>query len=110
MTPDEIASHLTDATGAIERSEVAHGEVSVWVPNDKWVEVATHLRDCGRCHFDFPTFLTAVDMEEQGFEIVLHMYSVRRQHHVPMQRLPQLIQQRRPINNLRPRLHILVLH
>jgi NADH-quinone oxidoreductase subunit C len=82
MTPDEIASHLTEATGAVERSEVAHGEVSVWVPIDKWVEVATHLRDCGRCHFDLPTFLTAVDLEEQGFEIVLHMYSVRRQHHV----------------------------
>jgi NADH-quinone oxidoreductase subunit C len=82
MTPDEIASHLTEATGAVERSEVAHGEVSVWVPTDKWVDVATHLRDCGRCHFDLPTFLTAVDLEDQGFEVVLHMYSVRRQHHV----------------------------
>ena len=68
MTPDEIAAHLTEATGAVERSDVAHGEVSVWVPNDKWVEVATHL--------------TAVDLDEQGFEVVLHMYSVRRQHHV----------------------------
>jgi NADH-quinone oxidoreductase subunit C len=87
MTPDEIAAHLTEATGAVERSEVAHGEVSVWVPADKWVEVATHLRDCGRCHYDFPTFLTAVDMEDQGFEVVLHVYSVRRQHSVNVKTL-----------------------
>ncbi len=82
MTPDELASHLTEATGAIERHEVAHGEVSVWVPAEKWHETAEHLKGCGRCHFDFPTFLTAVDMEDEGLEIVLHMYSVRRQHHV----------------------------
>lgn len=82
MTPDEIASHLTEATGAIERQEVVHGEVSVWTTPQHWEPVARHLKDCGRCHYDFPTFLTAVDMEADGFEIVLHMYSVRRQHSV----------------------------
>jgi NADH-quinone oxidoreductase subunit C len=82
MTPDELATHLTDATGAVERHEVAHGEVSVWVPPAKWKEAALHMRDCGHCHFDLCTFLTAVDMEAEGFEVVLHMYSVRRQHHV----------------------------
>ena len=87
MSPDELASHLTEATGAIERHEVAHGEISVWVRPDKWVETARHLRDCGRCHFDFITFLTAVDEEESGFEVVLHLYSVRRQHHVNVKTL-----------------------
>jgi NADH-quinone oxidoreductase subunit C len=82
MTPDEIAAHLTEATGAVERSEVAHDEVSVWVPGDRWVDVATHLHDCGRCHFDLITFLTAVDLETDGFEVVLHVYSIRRQHAV----------------------------
>ena len=82
MSPDEIASHVGEATGAVERHEVAHGEVSLWVPNDRWVEVARHLKDCGSCHFDFPTFLTAVDEEERGFEVVLHVMSVRRQHAV----------------------------
>lgn len=82
MTPDEIATHLTEATGALERHEVAHGEVSVWTAPEKWHEVAEHLKSCGRCHFDFITFLTAVDLESDGFEVVLHVYSVRRQHHV----------------------------
>ena len=82
MTPDELAAHLTDATGAIERHEVAHGEVSVWVPADAWRATAEHLKSCGSCYFDFPTFLTGVDLEDEGFEVVLHLYSVRRQHHV----------------------------
>jgi NADH-quinone oxidoreductase subunit C len=82
VTPDEIAAHLTEATGAIVRHEVAHGEVSVWVEPANWVATAQHLKSCGRCHFDFCTFLTAVDLEADGFEVVLHVYSVRRQHHV----------------------------
>jgi NADH-quinone oxidoreductase subunit C len=82
MTPDEIASHLAEATGAVERQDIAHGEVSVWVPNDRWVDVATHLAGCGLCRFDFFTFLTATDMEADGFEIVLNVYSIRRQHRV----------------------------
>ncbi|MGZ4206946.1 MAG: NADH-quinone oxidoreductase subunit C [Actinomycetota bacterium] len=82
MTPDELASHLTEATGAVERSDVSFGDANVWVSPDRWVDVATHLRDCGLCHFDHPTFITAVDLEGEGFGVVLHVYSVRRQHHV----------------------------
>lgn len=87
MTPEEIASHLTEATGAVTRHEVAHGEVSVWVEPANWVAVGRHLHDCGRCHYDFFTFLTAVDMEDEGFEIVLNVYSVRRQHRVNLKTL-----------------------
>jgi NADH-quinone oxidoreductase subunit C len=82
MTPDELASHLTEATGAIERHEVAHGEIAVWTTPAQWVAVARHMKDCGRCHFDFFTFLTAVDEEAEGFDVVAHLYSVRRQHSV----------------------------
>lgn len=82
MTPDELAAHLTEATGVVARHELAHGEISVWVVPRDWVTGATHLKECGRCRFDFFTFLTAVDLEDEGLEIVLHVYSVRRQHHV----------------------------
>ena len=82
MLPEELAQHLTEATGAIERHEVAHDQLSVWVNAAKWVEVARHMKDCGRCHFDFFNFLTAVDEEANGFEIVANLYSVRRQHRV----------------------------
>lgn len=82
MTPEELASHLTDATGVIDRQEVVHGEISVWVSAADWVPFARHLKDCGLCRFDLFTFLTAVDLEAEGLEVVLHLYSVRRQHHV----------------------------
>lgn len=84
MIAEELAQHLTEATGAVDRHEVSHGELSVWVAPERWVEVARHLKDCGRCHFDFFTFLTAVDEEDAGFEIVANLYSVRRQHRVLM--------------------------
>lgn len=82
MTPDELASHLADATGAVERHEVAHGEISVWVSNERWHDLALHLRDCGRCHFDLFTFLTGVDHVDDGIEVVANLWSVRRQHRV----------------------------
>jgi NADH-quinone oxidoreductase subunit C len=82
MNAAELAQHLTDATGALERHEIAHDQLSVWVQPARWVEVARHLKDCGLCHFDFFTFLTAVDEEENGFEIVANLYSVRRMHRV----------------------------
>ena len=87
MRADELASHLTESTGVVDRHEVVHGEISVWVSTDNWVTFARHLRDCGRCRFDFFTFLTAVDVEAEGFEVVMHLYSVRRQHHVNVKTL-----------------------
>jgi NADH-quinone oxidoreductase subunit C len=83
MTPAELAAHLQEATGAVERDEVTRNDqLTIWVPNDKWVDVAQHLKSCGRCHFDFFTFLTAVDRQDGGFEVVVHVYSLRRMHHV----------------------------
>ncbi|HVL32005.1 MAG TPA: NADH-quinone oxidoreductase subunit C [Actinomycetota bacterium] len=87
MGPDELAQHITEATGVVERHEVAHGELSVWVAPENWLSTARHLHDCGHCRFDFITFLSAVDEEERGFEVVLHVYSVRRQHHVNLKAL-----------------------
>ncbi|MCA1830718.1 MAG: NADH-quinone oxidoreductase subunit C [Actinomycetota bacterium] len=87
MNPAELASHLEQATGVVERTDVVHGETAIHVASQNWKQVAQHVHDCGLCHFDFITFLTATDLEEQGFEIVLHVYSVRRQHHVNLKTL-----------------------
>jgi NADH-quinone oxidoreductase subunit C len=80
MTPAELAQHLTEATGAVASHEVMFGQLGVHVEPSKWLEVATHLKDCGSCRFDFITFLTAVDEEDKGFEVVLRVLSVRRSH------------------------------
>jgi NADH-quinone oxidoreductase subunit C len=42
------------------------------VPRPEWVEVVTAARDRGLQMFDF---LTAVDLEADGFELVLHLWN-----------------------------------
>ena len=86
MTPEEIVAHLQEVDASfVERSEVQFGQASVWVPADKWVACGTHLKECGRCHFDMFTFMSGVDWPEQNeIEVVTHVYSVRRQHHLNM--------------------------
>lgn len=82
MKASELASYLPGVTDAVTRHEEFSGQLSVWVEPSRWVEVAMLLRDDPRLHFDFVTFLTAVDIEDEGFEVVANLYSVRRLHRV----------------------------
>ena len=86
MTPEELVAHLQEVDASfVERSETALGQASIWLSRDTWVACATHLRDCGRCRFDMFTFLSGIDWPEQNeIEVVAHLYSVRRQHHINM--------------------------
>lgn len=86
MTPDELVAHLQEVdASAIERHDVQFDQLSVWVPAAKWQETAKHLKTCGRCRFDMITFICGVDWpDDNEIEIVAHLYSVRRQHHVNM--------------------------
>ncbi|MBI4727978.1 MAG: NADH-quinone oxidoreductase subunit C [Acidobacteria bacterium] len=114
MTPEDLVSHVREATGLVERDELTpQGQAAVWVAPERWLEAATHLRTCGRCGFDFFTFLTAVDRggdrgaeappprgkpgraqapspsvdQGEGLEVVCHVYAVRRQHHLNLKTL-----------------------
>ena len=86
MTPEELVAHLQEEDASfVERSEVAFGQASVWVPREQWVACARHLKECGKCRFDMFTFMSGVDWPEQNeIEVVAHVYSVRRQHHLNM--------------------------
>jgi len=86
MTPEELVAHLQEADASfVERSDIQFGQASIWVPREKWQACAAHLKDCGRCHFDLFTFMSGVDWPEQNeIEVVAHVYSVRRQHHLNM--------------------------
>lgn len=92
MTPEELVAHLQEVDGsAVERHDIQFGQLSIWVPPEKWQAVAQHLKTCGRCRFDMITFICGVDWpDDNQIEIVAHLYSVRRQHHVNMkQRVPR---------------------
>ena len=92
MTPDELVAHLQEVDASfVERSDIQFGQLSIWVPRDKWQAAGEHLKTCGRCRFDMFTFLCGVDWpDEREIEVVAHLYSVRRQHHINMKiRLPR---------------------
>lgn len=79
MSDQALIDHITEATGAVERADVTpQGQIALHVPAARWRDAGKHLRECPRCNFGMFTFLTAVDMEDQGFEIVAHVYSASR--------------------------------
>ena len=92
MTPDELVAHLQEADASfVDRSDVQFGQLSIWVSREKWQAAAEHLKSCGRCRFDMFTFLCGVDWpDDNEIEVVAHLYSVRRQHHINMKiRVPR---------------------
>lgn len=71
-----IGERFPDATTSVD----AFGVVLADVPAAAWVEAATFVRDHGGCtYFDW---LSAVDDLDEGFAVVLHVYSVTDRVHV----------------------------
>jgi NADH-quinone oxidoreductase subunit C len=88
MSAQELIAHLKQALDFIERDEVTpQGQAAIHVARVRWHDAAEHLRRCPRCNFSFFTFLSAVDMEDQGFEIVAHVYSPSRMESVNLKTL-----------------------
>lgn len=69
MTPDGLAALLPSA-----RVGDAAGRPVADVPREQWLSAARALRDAGYEGYDL---LTAVDEQEAGVDVVLHVWSVR---------------------------------
>lgn len=82
MNLNELSSVIEQLAGPLDRTEQLHGQLAVHVAPDRWAEVARVLRDHPKLAFNFLTFLTAVDEEDAGFEVVLSLWSARRQHRI----------------------------
>lgn len=82
MKLDELATAIEQLAGPLQKTEQLHGQLAVHVDPSRWVEVCQTLRDHPKLAFNFLTFLTAVDEEDAGFEIVLSLWSARRLHRV----------------------------
>ena len=71
------------------------GDLTLSVTRETWVQAATLLRDHPTCDFRLFLDLCAVDYLDQPerperFEVVLHLYSVSRRHHIRLKtRLPE---------------------
>jgi NADH/F420H2 dehydrogenase subunit C len=79
---------LGQALGAaVRREDDFRGDLAVTVAPAAWVDAATLLRDHPELDFKLFLDLCAVDwLDEEGhddrFEVVLHLYSVSKKHHV----------------------------
>jgi len=83
MTPDEIGAALVGELGEGTAS-VSDGDrwarATVDVPVDRWADAITAARDRLGC--DFFDWLSAVDDEDQGYGVVVHVWSTVSRHGV----------------------------
>jgi NADH-quinone oxidoreductase subunit C len=85
MTLEELASHIdAKLQGAIERREIARGELTLVVARDQIARVLTELRDDSNCLFEVLIDICGVDYPErpQRFEVVYHLLSPRRNQRI----------------------------
>ncbi|GAA3234426.1 NADH-quinone oxidoreductase subunit C [Actinocorallia longicatena] len=80
MTTEELAEAWADRFGADAAQAEGFGELTVDVPVARWIEALTFGRDELDCAFF--DFLTGVDELEEGFRIVVHVFSLDGRHHL----------------------------
>jgi NADH-quinone oxidoreductase subunit C len=80
VTPDDIGARLVELVGPGARFTETYGEVTVDVPAERWVAAALAARDDPELELSYFDWLSGVDQLDAGFEIVVHLYSVRLRH------------------------------
>jgi NADH-quinone oxidoreductase subunit C len=82
----ELATYLREsAIGAgIVDATIAHGELTLVVGRERWIEVVTFLRDDPRCLFHNFVDLCGADYpaRPERFEVVLHLLSLKLNHRI----------------------------
>ena len=79
MTPAEVITAVSAAVPEA-RCEADGSTVTVDVPRTGWIAALTFARDELGC--DFFDWLTAVDEGEEGFSVVVHLFSIGGRHHL----------------------------
>jgi NADH:ubiquinone oxidoreductase subunit C len=83
MPPDAMADYVRDRLGdRVLDTTIAHGQLYVTVKPEAWVDAARLAKEDDALACDFWDFLDAVDAREDGFEIIVNLYSVRHRHRI----------------------------
>ncbi len=85
MTLEELSSHIdAKLEGAIQRRDIARGELTLVVERQDIVRVLTELRDDLQCLFQVLIDICGVDYPEraQRFDVVYHLLSPRRNQRI----------------------------
>ena len=78
MTPAEVAARVEALLGLAARE--AYGTLTVDVPRERWVAAVTAVRDDPELGLALFDVLTAVDEQEDGFDVVLRLWSPAGRH------------------------------
>src|SRR2546426_12770856 len=83
LSPAEIGERLRAQFGDdIDSVEDQFGHAVVTVSRDRYRELARFLRDDPDFGLDFFDFTAGVDLGDQGFQVITHLYSSAHGHHV----------------------------
>ncbi|MDP8970824.1 MAG: NADH-quinone oxidoreductase subunit C, partial [Actinomycetota bacterium] len=83
MEPEALGDYLRDRLrDRVVEAAVAYGQLTVTLVPDALPDAARLCKDDPALGFDFFDFLAGVDLGEQGFAVVVHLYSTRHRHHV----------------------------
>lgn len=81
LPPAEIVRRLRAQFGEdLTESGEAHGDAVLKVAPGRYRELVQMLRDDPETGFDYLDFVSAVDRKEEGFELVVQLYSTTHRH------------------------------
>jgi len=80
VAPEEIIAAVGSGLPPEVACEADHRGVMLRVPPGHWLAALAFARD--RLDCDFFDWLTAVDEADEGFSVVVHVYSLAGRHHV----------------------------
>ncbi|KAF2992413.1 NADH-quinone oxidoreductase subunit C [Methylocystis sp. MJC1] len=87
--------------GAVTEVKLAYGELTLTIARDRWIDVATYLRDDPECLFVNFIDVTAADYpeREERFEVVAHFQSPKHNRRI---RIKALVAEDTPIASIVP--------
>ncbi|WP_412098927.1 NADH-quinone oxidoreductase subunit C [Micromonospora sp. BRA006-A] len=85
MTPEEVGRRVVALLAPVEATASVSGgqgyaRATVDVPLANWADAVRAARDDAELELDFLDWLSAVDELADGFDVVLHLWSVRHRH------------------------------
>jgi len=88
MSPEELADYLRERLAdRVVDTSVTYGQLTVTVAPESFPDAARLCKDDPALAFDFFEFLSGVDREEQGFEVVTHLYATSHRRHITLKTL-----------------------
>lgn len=90
LAPDALATYVGERLEErVTDHLVAYDQLTVTVRPDALPMAAQLCRDDPALAFDFFDFLTGVDEREDGFAVIVHLYSTRHRHHIQIRAVPE---------------------